>query len=211
MPIVGKLDELGTGAWIALTIIGFVIWWPLGLALLAFTIGSGRMSCWNHRSVSRWQEKMERMQGKVDRMRDRMERSGEWWGPPSSGNRAFDEYRAETLRRLEEEQREFREFLQRLRQAKDKAEFDMFMAERRHGNGHAGDAPQPQGCSSCAGSTRACTESDIASAPFSGAESRFAKPALNDRCNLRRLQRLKTGNDEFYTLMPRAKAEATEH
>jgi hypothetical protein len=145
MPIVGKLDELGTGAWIALTIIGFVIWWPLGLALLAVTIGSGRMSCWNHRSVSRWQEKMERMQGKVDRMRDRMERSGEWWGPPSSGNRAFDEYRAETLRRLEEEQREFREFLQRLRQAKDKAEFDMFMADRRHGNGHAGDAHQPQG------------------------------------------------------------------
>ena len=27
--------------------------------------------------------------------------------PPSSGNRAFDEYRAETLRRLEEEQKEF--------------------------------------------------------------------------------------------------------
>ncbi len=32
---------------------------------------------------------------------------------PSSGNRAFDEYRKETLRRLEEEQREFRECLDR--------------------------------------------------------------------------------------------------
>lgn len=145
MSIVAKLDELGTGAWIALAIIGFVIWWPVGLALLAFTIGSGRMSCWNHRSVERWQEKMERMQGKVDRMRDRMEASGGWWGggPSSSGNRAFDEYRAETLRRLEEEQREFKEFLHRLRQAKDKAEFDMFMSERRHRNGQ-GEAPQPQ-------------------------------------------------------------------
>ncbi|MBO0756360.1 MAG: DUF2852 domain-containing protein, partial [Bradyrhizobiaceae bacterium] len=35
------------------------------------------------------------------------------------------------LRRLEDEQREFKEFLQRLRMAKDKAEFDQFMAERR--------------------------------------------------------------------------------
>ena len=47
-----------------------------------------------------------------------------------SGNRAFDEYRMATLRRLEEEQREFKEFLNRLRHAKDKAEFDEFMAER---------------------------------------------------------------------------------
>jgi hypothetical protein len=50
----------------------------------------------------------------------------------SSGNAAFDEYRAETLRRLEEEQKEFREYLERLRKAKDKAEFDQFMAERRN-------------------------------------------------------------------------------
>lgn len=51
----------------------------------------------------------------------------------SSGNRAFDEYREETLRRLEEEAKEFHAFLQRLRHAKDKAEFDQFMAERRSG------------------------------------------------------------------------------
>src|SRR5262249_61095473 len=43
---------------------------------------------------------------------------------------SFDEYREETLRRLEEEQREFRDFLARLRMAKDKAEFDQFMADR---------------------------------------------------------------------------------
>lgn len=49
----------------------------------------------------------------------------------STGNRAFDEYRSETLRRLEEEASEFQTFLQRLRHAKDKAEFDQFMAERR--------------------------------------------------------------------------------
>ena len=37
----------------------------------------------------------------------------------------------ETLRRLEEEQTEFREFLDRLRHAKDKEEFDQFMAQHR--------------------------------------------------------------------------------
>jgi hypothetical protein len=56
-------------------------------------------------------------------------RSGRTFG--STGNRAFDEYRAETLRRLEEEAVEFQSFLTRLRMAKDKAEFDQFMAERR--------------------------------------------------------------------------------
>lgn len=71
-------------------------------------------------SVSRWY-------GAADQMRP----AGTWWQPSrSSGNRAFDEYREETLRRLEEEQREFRDFLARLRMAKDKAEFDQFMAER---------------------------------------------------------------------------------
>jgi hypothetical protein len=67
----------------------------------------------------------------MDRVRERMGGSNWWGNPPSSGNRAFDEYRTETLRRLEEEQREFRDFLDRLRHAKDKAEFDQFMADRR--------------------------------------------------------------------------------
>jgi hypothetical protein len=51
--------------------------------------------------------------------------------PRPPGNAAFDEYRAETLRRLEAEQRQFADFLAQLRDAKDKAEFDAFMAERR--------------------------------------------------------------------------------
>ena len=49
-----------------------------------------------------------------------------------SGNVAFDEYREETLRKLDEEQREFRDFLDRLRAAKDRSEFDQFMNERRN-------------------------------------------------------------------------------
>ena len=48
----------------------------------------------------------------------------------STGNSAFDAYKADTLRRLEEEQHSFEDFLSRLRDAKDKAEFDQFMNER---------------------------------------------------------------------------------
>ena len=154
MVVVDKLDELGKPAWIALMILGFMAWWPLGLVILAFILGSGRMGCWSHHGGGRWQEnmgrwqsKMERMQEKMDRLRGRMERTrsgggGFWGGPPSSGNRAFDEYRADTLHRLEEEQREFKDFLERLRFAKDRAEFDQFMAERRKGSSDQG--PQPQ-------------------------------------------------------------------
>ena len=111
------------------TILGFLFWWPVGLAFLFFTLRSTQMGCWSH--SDRFENKMQRMQYKMERMRGRMERHGFGFGPPSSGNRAFDEYRAETLRRLEEEQTEFRDFLDRLRHAKDKEEFDQFMAQHR--------------------------------------------------------------------------------
>src|SRR3981081_3665720 len=131
MPIVAKLDELGKPAWIALMILGFMVWWPVGVATLALIIGSRRMSCWKGGGMSRWHDGA-----------NRMHQSGTWWQPSrSSGNRAFDDYREETLRRLEEEQREFHEFLGRLRMAKDKAEVDQFMAERRS---RANPSPPPQ-------------------------------------------------------------------
>jgi Protein of unknown function (DUF2852) len=108
-----------------------MVWWPVGLTVLAFMIGRGRMGCGYH--GDRWQRKMERLQDKMERLRGHMEGRGDWWGFQStSGNRAFDEYRTDTLKRLEDEQREFRDFLVRLRQAKDKAEFDQFMNERRN-------------------------------------------------------------------------------
>ena len=147
MPITAQLDSLGKPAWIALIVLGFMVWWPLGLSVLAFTVGSGRMGCGHQ---GHWQNKMDRMQSKMDWMRSRVS-GGPWnatWNAPwnyapSSGNRAFDEYRTETLRRLEDEQREFREFLDRLRVAKDKTEFDAFMAERR--NRPSPDTGQTQG------------------------------------------------------------------
>ena len=133
MTPVAWLDDMGKPAWIALVIVSFFVWWPLGLVILGYTIGSGRMlRCWSSRRGGDWRARMQ-------------EQAAQWCGPRanggtrggmgggmrSSGNRAFDEYRDETLRRLEEEEREFKEFLDRLRHAKDKAEFDQFMAERR--------------------------------------------------------------------------------
>jgi Protein of unknown function (DUF2852) len=129
MTLAAKLDDLGGPAWIALTVVGFLIWWPLGLVALGYLVGSGRMARWTGCGARR-------------RQHHTHDNPGGWWGMRSSstGNRAFDEYRAETLRRLEDEQREFKEFLNRLRHAKDKAEFDQFMAER----GHRPQTPPPQ-------------------------------------------------------------------
>ena len=141
MNLAGQLDDIGKPAWIGLTIVSFIAFWPLGLVVLGYLIGSGRMACWAHGSGDHWQRRMERMQQRMERMQAAAE---QWTGRgyrSSSGNRAFDEYRDETLRRLEEEQREFKAFLDRLRHAKDKAEFDQFMAEHRRPQG---GSPQPQ-------------------------------------------------------------------
>ena len=89
---------------------------------------------------------MARMQEKMQRVREQMDASraaAAGSAPSSSGNRAFDDYRAETLKRLEDEQREFKDFLERLRFAKDRAEFDQFMTERRQRPFESGPAPGP--------------------------------------------------------------------
>ena len=131
MPLMAQLYGLGRPFWVVAMILGFILFWPLGLAALAFLWWSRKMGFCDYGRAERWQERMER---KMEKMRDRMQRgwaSGWNLGVRPSGNHAFDEYRLETLRRLEDEQTEFQDFLERLRHAKDKAEFDQFMAERR--------------------------------------------------------------------------------
>ena len=106
-------------------IIAFFVFWPLGLALLAFLFWRSAMNCqtagWSAPWIAPWKR----------RVQDAMERHG------SSGNLAFDEHRAAVLARLEEERRaldaqqaEFAEFMRNLRRAKDQEEFDRFMAAR---------------------------------------------------------------------------------
>ncbi|WP_232823084.1 DUF2852 domain-containing protein [Oceanibium sediminis] len=101
------LDARGKGAWIAAMVVGFILFWPIGLALLAYMIWSNRMSC----SARKWSTTGARFRH-------------------SSGNTAFDGYRDATLKRLEDEQAAFQEFLERLRKAKDQSEFDQFMEDR---------------------------------------------------------------------------------
>ena len=70
MPIVEKLDEYGKGAWIAFAVLGFILFWPLGLATLAFLFWSGRMGCGY--AGDRYEHRMNRLQGKMERLRERM-------------------------------------------------------------------------------------------------------------------------------------------
>jgi hypothetical protein len=135
MPIAFKIDQFGVLAWVFLMVLGFVIWWPLGLATLAFIIFTGRFGRGHMgygRCADRGEYKMQKLQWKMDRVRSRMMGGHSYDYAPTSGNRAFDEYRSETLKRLEDEQNEFKEFLDRLRFAKDKTEFDEFMNERKN-------------------------------------------------------------------------------
>ena len=115
------LDARGKGAWIAAMVLGFIFFWPIGLALLAYMIWSKRMfsSCKSNHSK---------------RVKHAFK---------TSGNSAFDAYKAETLRRLEDEQSSFEEFLKRLRDAKDKAEFDMFMEQRGKNDTQPPADPEP--------------------------------------------------------------------
>ncbi len=100
-------------------ILGFILFWPIGLAVLAYLFWSKRMGCaspnrgdrfdgWaarNQHMAERWERKsqhfMERMNAKMERWGVR----GQVFRP--TGNAAFDEYREETLRRLEDEADEF--------------------------------------------------------------------------------------------------------
>jgi hypothetical protein len=106
----GWLDDRGKGAWIAAMVLGFIFLWPVGLAILFYMIWSNRMS------------------GSFFCNRNASRRTPTPRG--SSGNLAFDAYRDDTIKRLEDEQQAFQGFLQRLREAKDKTEFDEFMDER---------------------------------------------------------------------------------
>ncbi|MGH1465454.1 MAG: DUF2852 domain-containing protein [Cognatishimia sp.] len=103
------LDSKGKGAWIAAMVLGFVFFWPVGLALLFYMIWSKRMFS-KKRSCARGRRRMHVM--------------------TPTGNSAFDAYRDEMISRLENEQASFEEFLKRLREAKDKSEFDQFMEDR---------------------------------------------------------------------------------
>ena len=113
-----------TPATIALMVVGFMVFWPLGLAMLAYIL---------------WGDRLEDFKGDWSRTRESFFgscRKGAHMHA-RTGNVAFDDWREKELERLAEERRkldemreEFDDYARELRRAKDQQEFDRFMAER---------------------------------------------------------------------------------
>ena len=116
-----------TPATIVLMVLGFVVFWPLGLAMLAYIIFGDRLRGFK-RDVN------EATDGFFAGCRKNMHRRRPHF---DTGNVAFDDWRKAELDRLEEERRkldemraEFDSYVRELRRAKDQEEFDRFMRER---------------------------------------------------------------------------------
>lgn len=125
-----------TPATVALMVLGFMVFWPLGLAMLAYIVFGERLKTFKKEANDKADGFFAACRGRHRGFR------GPGFG---TGNVAFDEWREAELNRLEEERRkldemreEFDAYMRELRKAKDKEEFDRFMRERRTGNGGNG-------------------------------------------------------------------------
>lgn len=125
--LLSKMDELGRPAWAFAVVLGFWLFWPLGPAVLAYLAWTGRLRAMNHGP------------GQWSNLRGRALPWTSFGSAAPSGRGAFDDHRAQALRRLEGEQKEFQAYLERLRRARDEAEFDQFVAGPRRRN----DVPRP--------------------------------------------------------------------
>lgn len=121
-----------TPATIALMVLGFVVFWPLGLAMLAYII-------WGDRFDGFKRDVKDAKASFFGNCRARHGRHGRF-GFGQTGNVAFDDWREKELERLQEERRkldetlkEFDTYLRELRRAKDQDEFDRFMNNRSRG------------------------------------------------------------------------------
>lgn len=119
---------------IAVMVLGFIFFWPIGLAMLGYILWGE----WLGGSAAKAQAFVERTRDWVEGLKSKSRSAS---GFSSSGNAAFDEYRHEQLRRLEEERRrlddeiaEFHEYMRNLRRARDREEFDAFRRAREHGH-----------------------------------------------------------------------------
>lgn len=132
-----------TPATIALMVLGFMVFWPLGLAMLAYII---------------WGDRLEAFKADVNRATDDFTGAFRKNRPSmrtSSGNAAFDDWRDTELSRLDEERkkldemrREFDQHMRDLRMARDRTEFEQFMADRQASQNKAkksGSVPEIDG------------------------------------------------------------------
>lgn len=120
-----------TPATIALMVLGFVVFWPLGLAMLAYILFGDRLKSFKRDANET-----------VDGAFSSFKRGRRGYCRPQfrTGNVAFDDWRDAELARLDEERRkldemreQFDEYVRELRRAKDQEEFDRFMRERNSG------------------------------------------------------------------------------
>ncbi len=118
-------------------VLGFIVFWPIGLAILGYKFWQSRYGGPDLQTVAtnKWQDARTMMASGSWGCGGAMRRR--FYSPPT-GNLAFDEWRTAELARLDEErrkldeaQREFAEYVEAIRRAKDREEFERFMAERR--------------------------------------------------------------------------------
>ncbi|MDR3474225.1 MAG: DUF2852 domain-containing protein [Devosia sp.] len=114
-------------------VLGFIVFWPLGLAVLAYVLWGERFG-WSPDRAERWVNRQKQWAG---RCRGHSFRRDAGFGS-ASGNAAFDAYREEQLKRLDEERRrlddeveQFHDYLRNLHMARDREEFDRFMRDRQ--------------------------------------------------------------------------------
>ena len=133
----------GGSRWTAFEIIamvlGFIVFWPIGLAILGYKFWQSRNGGPDLQTLAtnKWQEARTMMALNSSWGCGAAKRASRFYA--ASGNVAFDEWRAAELVRLDEErrkldeaQREFAEYVDAIRRAKDREEFERFMAERRN-------------------------------------------------------------------------------
>jgi hypothetical protein len=115
-------------------VLGFCVFWPIGLGVLGWKFWQ-KKSGYPGDIISFGREKW----ATWARVSDLSVNNWVASGMGSTGNRAFDEWRAGELARLEEErqklvaaEREFAEFMENLRHARDREEFERFMDEHRN-------------------------------------------------------------------------------
>jgi hypothetical protein len=116
-------------------ILGFIVFWPIGLAILGFKLWQRKAGYHGDLQTvaqDKWREARSAMW------------SSNWQGrrgfyAAGTGNSAFDEWKAAEIARLEEERRklqeahrEFSTFVDNIRRSKDREEFERFMNERRN-------------------------------------------------------------------------------
>ena len=133
----GRLSRNPWSAWeIGAMVAGFVVFWPLGLLALFVKWKNGEM--W--RGASEGNAPWNAIHFKKPDFESWKSAAPSWRasGFTGTGNAAFDDYKREAMRqldeerkRLDDEQRHFRDFVEKLRRAKDQDEFERFMAERR--------------------------------------------------------------------------------